>query len=146
MAESTLRSLVPGALLVLGLGGLGMAAASELELSWDGTFQAGALDVQADCQDGPIDVAFTERAFASGVKVPWTIDSVEFTGISEKCHRMDYEAAYKLSQDGEWSLLDSRSLEVGRSIFAWLRDADSQETVDPQEVFEIALTIQAATD
>lgn len=142
MSESKRRSIVPGALVVVGLAGLSLAAASELDLNWGGTFQAGAVEVQADCQDGPIDVTFAEPQFASASELPWTVDSVEFSGISSACQGFDYQAAYQLSEGGDWLLLDPKSLVVEGTTSAWLRDATSQEDLDPQTIHGFALTIQ----
>lgn len=136
------RSIVPGALVVVGLAGLGSAAAAELGLTWDATFQGGAVEVQADCQDGPIDVAFAEPKSDVSATLPWTIDALEFSGISEKCQRMGYQAAYQTAEGGQWSALEPQSVEVGDTVSVWLRDADSQQPIDPRDLHGLALTVQ----
>lgn len=136
------RSIVPGALVVVGLAGLGSAAAAELGLTWDATFQGGAVEVQAGCQDGPIDVAFAEPRRDASAGLPWSIDAVEFSGISEKCHRMGYQAAYQTTEGGQWSILAPQSVEVGETVSVWLRDADSRQPIDPRDLHGVALTVQ----
>src|SRR5690625_5995506 len=82
------RRVVPGVLIATGIAGLGLAAASQLDLNWSGTFQDGVVPVTADCQptDQPITVSFSDPAFASGSATtsPWTVSSLEFTGIADR--------------------------------------------------------------
>ena len=54
MKSITTRRAVAASLAVAGLSGLGLAAAAQLNMTWAGSFQAGATVVTADCQTGPI--------------------------------------------------------------------------------------------
>jgi hypothetical protein len=136
-SRSNRPSVVPGVLVLVGLVGLGLAAASELDLTWNDTFQAGVVEVQADCQTGPIGVSFSEPTFtAASADAPWTTDEVTFTGISTACHGLDYQAAYRIG--GDWVPLDGVTAQVGATVVA------SLDGVDPQDVTEFALTIQGS--
>lgn len=111
-STSKRRSIVPGALVVAGLVGLGIAAASELDLVWGGTFQAGEVEVQADCQlDGQqIGVAFSSPEFDGGSDIPWNTHEVVFSNISEECSNLTFEAAYRTTANDvtpEWQPLGS---------------------------------------
>lgn len=117
----------------LGILGLGVAAASQLNMDWDGNFQAGNVIVDADCQDGTIDVSFDDPKFdAVDAELPWTIANVNFAGVDNECVGLDYEAAYKTG--GEWEQLDSGTVTAPSFTVAL-------DGVDPQTIDEVALTI-----
>lgn len=134
------RSLAPAALIVAGLAGLGLAAASELDLVWgDSNFQAGAVEVSADCQEGDVTVNFANPEFASGSEVPWTVEHVEFSGISQACHGATYEAAYRMVDDATWVELPAGSGTVSSTVTAPLSGVG-----DVQDIAEFALTIHGS--
>lgn len=128
------RKVAAGALLGLGVLGIGMAAASQLGMTWSGNFQAGAVEVDADCQAGIISVGYDDPAFKDATApTPWEIANVNFTGISEACDTKSYEAAYKT--DGDWVQLDAGNV-AGASLAVAL-----PANVLPQDITEFALTI-----
>lgn len=141
------RPILPVALILAGLVGLGLAAASELDMAWNGSFQAGAVEVTADCQDegAQIGVSFADLEFdptatqidATNVgPVPWSVASIEFTNISAACHSLSYEAAYLVDEATGWKQLGPAATvgEAGVTV-------DVPEGVDPQTISRIALTI-----
>lgn len=141
-SKSKRRSIVPGALVVAGLVGLGIAAASELDLVWGGTFQAGAVEVTADCQvqGEEIGVAFSAPYFVSSRSIPWTVDDVVFSDIPTDCQAagMEYQAAYRTASTGSWVELGDFAAVDGATLNVELPSA-----VDPQAITEFALTIQS---
>lgn len=144
MAQSKRRSIVPGALVVAGLVGLGIAAASHLEMEWGGTLQAGTVVVDADCQvdtDQAIGVAFSSPYFVSTKSIPWTVDDVVFSEIPEACQGadMDYQAAYRTADGDTWNELGEFAT-VGSNATLSV----DLEGADPLEITEFALTIKSA--
>lgn len=138
MSEKKRRPIAPAVLIVAGLAGLGLAAASELDLNWNGTFQAGTVPVTADCQaDGEtVAVAFSEPTFTAGganTETPWTVAELEFSNISEACVGGSYEVAVR-SGDTSWTKLASGTIN-GTTLTAPIGAAN------PQNFDEVALTI-----
>lgn len=131
------RKIVAGTLVGLGVLGLGMAAATQLNLGWDGQFQAGTTTVKADCQTSEIDVSYDDPEFAGAVVTPWTIENVNFANIDAKCGGLNYEVAYKVSEVDGW-VKDAQGIvaEKGGTISVATPDG-----VDVQEIAEFALTI-----
>ena len=129
------RKIAAGALLILGIGGATAAAAAQLNLTWTGSFQAGAVSVTADCQPSSkaITSSFDAPTFAGSAGLPWTVANLKFAGIDEACKTLNYEAAYQLSA-GDWVKLGSGTV-AGSTLTVALG------TVDPQAVKQVALTI-----
>lgn len=127
------RKVAAGALAALGVLGLGLAAASQLNLTWAGNFQAGAVEVSADCQTEAVTVSFANPEFDGTVTAPWTIDSVDFANVSPECANMAYEASYKVA-GADWTAPTTGTVQ-GTTITVPLTG------VDPQEIAEFALTI-----
>lgn len=100
MSQPKRRLILPGVLIAAGLAGFGLAAASELDLDWGGTFQAGAVTVSADCQAGPIKADFSAPQFreaAASTTAPWSVETLTFSGISSPCMGTSYEVAVRTS-------------------------------------------------
>ena len=137
MSRTKRRPIAPIVLIVAGLAGLGLAAASELTLNWNGTFQAGTIPVTADCQeDGEIAVAFSEptlTASTANTNTPWTVAELEFSNISTACTDHAYEVAVR-SGDMSWTKLANGTVN-GTTLTAPIGAAN------PQNFDEVALTI-----
>lgn len=128
------RKILAGLLAGLGLLGLSVAAASQLNLGWDGNFQAGAVKVDADCQTSAITVAFDDPEFAADTDIPWDIENVNFDAIDAACNGLNYEVAYKVDGAANWVELTSGTAATGKLTVA-------MPAVDPQTVTDFALTI-----
>ncbi len=129
------RKIAAGVLLVLGLGGATAAAAAQLGISWSGSFQAGAVAVNADCQPSSksITSSFDTPTFSGTASLPWTIANVKFAGVDDACKTYNYEAAYKASS-GDWVKLGTGTV-TGATVSVPLG------SVDPQTIKQVALTI-----
>jgi hypothetical protein len=101
MNNPKIRRGVAFTLAALGLSGLGLAAAAQLNMAWTGSFQAGATAVNADCQKDTITSVLGSPIFDGTKAVPWSIAALRFTGVSAACNGMKYEAAYKTGA-GDW--------------------------------------------
>jgi len=139
MSKRKRRSIAPAVLIAAGLAGLGLAAASELDLNWNGTFQAGTVPVAADCQaDGEtVAVAFSEPTFTAGganTETPWTVAELEFSNISEACVGGSYEVAVRDAGTTSWTELANGTVN-GTTLTAPIGAAN------PQNFDEVALTI-----
>jgi len=134
------RRVVPGVLIATGIAGLGLAAASQLDLNWSGTFQDGVVPVTADCQptDQPITVSFSDPAFASGSATtsPWTVSSLEFTGIADTCANLNYEVAVRASDT--WVKAGTGTVPAAPSTTLLTVPLDSHT---PHQITDVALTI-----
>ena len=97
------RKILAVGLAIVGVAGLSLASASQLNLSWSGTFQTGNVTVDASCQPAasPITTAFSTPTFDGTVTSPWTVANVTFSGVHADCANKKYEAAYKLAS-GDW--------------------------------------------
>lgn len=124
--------------LVLGLTGLGVAAATQVNGNWQGNFQAGAATTESSCQpsDEPIRGSFAAPTFTGEGDVPWEIQHVQFTGISPKCVGANYEVAHR--SGGNWETLsspDATGTVTGDVVTV------SLGAVNPNETGEFAITI-----
>lgn len=134
------RRVVPGVLIAAGIAGLSLAAATQLDLDWDGTYQAGTTTVDADCQKDPIDVSFSEPEFLEDAPdIPWSVGELSFTGISDACLDLSYEVAVRTSgEDNQnWLSLANGTVPdlVPLTLSVPLAD------IDPQTISDVALTI-----
>ncbi len=94
------KSLAIG-LAVLGVAGLSLASASQLNMSWGSqTFQAGNVTVKTDCQADPITVTYAQPTFLGTQTNPWTIANVNFVGIDTACNQKQFDVAYQTN--GAW--------------------------------------------
>ncbi len=133
--EGRARRIAAGTLVGLGVLGLGMAAASQLGMSWEGNFQAGNVVVDADCQtSGAVDVSYDEPKFQGAGDIPWGIENVQFSKIDAACEGLNYESAYKIG-DGDWVVLDTGTV-AGTVVTDSLASAG-----DVQKITDFALTI-----
>ena len=126
-------------LAVVGIAGLSMAAATQLDMSWNGEFQAGRTTVTADCQPGDqkIGVAFSDPVASTGGTLPWSIGKLEFSGINTDCEGSRYKVDYKVTASSQWvSLADGTNLALDSGVLAI-----NLGSVDPQKIAEVALTI-----
>lgn len=138
MSKRKRRSIAPAVLIAAGLAGLGLAAASELDLNWNGTFQAGTVPVTADCQaeEETVIVAFSEPTFTArgaNTDTPWHVAELEFSNISVACDGGSYEVAVR-DAGAEWTKLDQGTVN-GTTLSAPIGAAN------PQNFDEVALTI-----
>jgi len=120
-------------LAVLGVAGLSVASASQLNLSAPSSVQAGAVDVDADCQPTAktIEVAFAEPALSGGSYVS---SSVNFSNVDEDCEERDFKVAFF---DGSGGVLhETGGTVAGTTIIVPLGGAANQDNVA-----RIALTI-----
>jgi len=101
MKSLNIRRGVAFTLAAIGLSGLGLAAAAQLNMTWAGSFQAGATVVNADCQTDTINTVLGRPIFDGAKAVPWSIAALTFNGVSTACKGMSYEAAYKTGA-GDW--------------------------------------------
>lgn len=131
------RKIVAGTLVGLGVLGLGMAAATQLNLGWTGNFQAGTTVVDADCQpsEETIGVSYDDPDFAASATTPWSIANVNFTDINNACVGKTYEVAYKIGEGAEWQKGGTGTVQ-GDTVTDELSGID-----DIQKVTEFALTI-----
>lgn len=115
--RATISRLFAVTLGILGLLGLGFAAALQWDGSWLGTFQAGALFTELDCQpEGrPLVVGIGAVAFHPTAEHPFAPETVEFSGVSPQCLGHDYQVAYRA--DSDWIPLASGTV-MGSTISA----------------------------
>lgn len=104
------RKVLAVGLAIVGVAGLSLASASQLNLSWSGNFQTGSVEVDASCQPStsPITTSFSTPSFDGTTTTPWKVSNVTFSGVSIDCANKKYEAAYKLAT-GDWVKLTGSS-------------------------------------
>ena len=97
------RKVMAVGLAIVGVAGLSLASASQLNLTWSGNFQTGAVTVDASCQPAAnaITTSFSTPTFDGAVTSPWRVANVVFYGVHADCANKKYEAAYKLAT-GDW--------------------------------------------
>jgi len=122
------------ALAIVGVAGLSMAAAAQLQLNFNGTFQAGAATVDADCQTSDVAVTFAEPTFQAGASVPWAVSTISFDSIDAACNNKGFKAAYKID-DEDWVEFDTGTASTG------ILTVDLPGDVDANAVSQVALTI-----
>lgn len=73
-----------------------IAAASRLESAWHGSMQIGSSIIGGECQPAtqPVQATLGEPKFDGDNVSPWTITTVEISGIHPDCSDHSYEAAY----------------------------------------------------
>lgn len=120
----------------LGVAGLAISAAATLNLTWQGNFEAGAIEIDAACQDGvEIAVGFSEPQWAPGLDVPWKVESLEFSDIESACVDLNYEVAIKVEDSPNvWQPVIATGNVSGSSISAPL-------DVNAETITHVALTI-----
>ncbi len=89
----------------LGVLGLALGVASQLDTAWSGNFQAGTTLAELDCQEAGVPVigSFTGTTFDASAEDPFQPGSVQFTDISPACAGEGYQIAYRTS--GDWQLI-----------------------------------------
>jgi len=122
------------ALAIVGVAGLSMAAAAQLNLNFTGSFQAGAVDVDADCQTSPITVSYAAPTFNAGDTVPWKVATLDFTAIDSACNNKGFKAAYKLGS-ADWVEFATGTTATGTLT------VDLPDEVDANAISDVALTI-----
>lgn len=125
-AGSALRKLSAVVILIVGIVGLGFAAATHLGVAWNGNFQAGTVMTELTCQpaDDPVIGNLGDPVFVGSSTTPWAITQVEFSNISTHCFGNRYEVAYR-HDGGEWLRLESATAQgtvEGSQVFADLGD------------------------
>lgn len=125
------RGLALG-LAVLGLAGLSLASAAQLDLTDDATFQTGAVALTADCQGATaIPVSFGVPARTGNT---YNATTVTFSGIANACAGMRYKAAVRTGASTWTDLADG-------TVSATSIAAALPAGVPANSVAEVALTI-----
>jgi hypothetical protein len=128
MKSINIRRGVAFTLAAIGLSGLGLAAAAQLNIAWAGSFQAGATVVKADCQTDTITSQLGTPIFNGTKAVPWSIAALTFNGVSAACNGMKYEAAYKTGA-GDWLKFGTGTVS-GTTITVIFGPLSSQDLTD----------------
>lgn len=147
MSKNTNRKIRAAAvaLSIVGVAGLSMAAAAQLNLSFTGSFQAGATTVTADCQTGDVGVAFSVPAFdtAATTGAPWKISTVTFSGISAPCSGKSFKTAYKTT--GGWVEIAGTGAGAGTGTISGTSvSVNIPSGINQQDITQLALTIHSA--
>ena len=127
------RKAIAVGLAVVGVAGLSLASASQLNLTWAGQYQAGNVTVSGECQASTVAVAFSTPTFAAAQTNPWTVSNVTFTSIDAACAGKKYAVAYKTT--GSWVELTSGTAATGVLTVA------APTGVDPSSITGFALSI-----
>ncbi|MDQ7992365.1 MAG: hypothetical protein AAGC63_04510 [Propionicimonas sp.] len=122
------------ALAVVGVAGLSMAAAAQLNLNFTGSFQAGAAAVNADCQTSTIAVTYAAPSFEASATVPWRVGKVTFDSVDATCNNKGYKAAYKLGS-ANWVEFATGTTATGKLT------VDLPAGLDANTISQVALTI-----
>ena len=124
------------ALTIVGVAGLSMAAAAQINLNYTGAFQAGATTtINADCQNATVDVKYDTPVFDGSATTPWKVATVTFSKIDTGCQGKKYEAAYKTS--GDWVKLTGGTVATGATSVAVPLPA----SLNANDIKSLALTI-----
>lgn len=125
------RRLAAITLAVVGVAGLSLASASQINLGWgSGQIQAGNVAVDAGCQGTEtVSVSYGAPTFATSSTNPWTGSTVELTGISTACSGKSYELAYSTDGRTAWTRLGSAGTVSGTSISASIAGISAPESV-----------------
>ncbi|QIK84349.1 hypothetical protein [Sanguibacter sp. HDW7] len=126
------------ALAIVGVAGLSLASASQLDLVWgSGQLQAGNVAVDAGCQGtAPVTVSYGAPTFTSSTTNPWSGSTVDLTGIEGACGGKHYEIAYSVNGASSWTKLGSTGAVSGTSI-----SANIASIAAPESITNWALTI-----
>lgn len=100
---STRRKSLAIGLAVVGVAGLSLASASQINFDTTGaTFQAGSVSVKADCQGAtPVTVKYATPTFTSSATTPWTVANETFGTVDAKCSGLTYDVAYTTAAGGQ---------------------------------------------
>jgi len=126
------RKALAVTLALVGVAGLSLASASQLNLTWAGQYQAGNVTVSGECQQSAIEVAFASPEFDGTKTNPWTVDDVTFDAIDADCAGKSFSVAYKTT--GDWVELTSGTAVAGTLTV-------SAPAVDPASITGFALSV-----
>lgn len=126
------------ALAIVGVAGLSLASASQLDLVWgSGQLQAGNVAVDAGCQGtAKVTVSYGAPTFTSSTTNPWSGSTVDLAGIAGACAGKRYEIAYSVNGASSWTKLGSTGTVGGTSI-----SANIASIAAPESITNWALTI-----
>jgi len=94
MSKSTnRRKSIAIALAVLGVAGLSLASAAQLNLTGTASVQSGMLAVNADCQAGPITVTFSAPVRTGSTYASATVNLAGIDTAVGKCVGKNYKLA-----------------------------------------------------
>ena len=97
--------LVGFVFLALGLTGVAVAHASQVDPAWSGKLQAGIDGATSPCQpaDTPVQASWGSPRVDPTGETPWTVSEVHFSGIDSNCLGQNYQVSYRV--DDEWTVL-----------------------------------------
>jgi hypothetical protein len=94
MSKSTnRRKSIAIALAVLGVAGLSLASAAQLNLTGTASVQSGILAVNADCQTAPVTVTFSAPVRTGTTYASATVDLAGIDSAVGKCSGKNYKLA-----------------------------------------------------
>lgn len=94
MSKSTnRRKSIAIALAVLGVAGLSLASAAQLNLTGTASVQSGILAVNADCQSAPVTVTFSAPVRTGATYASATVDLAGIDSAVGKCAGKNYKLA-----------------------------------------------------
>ena len=133
-ARLRISRLVGFMFLALGLTGVAVAHASQVDPAWSGKLQAGAASATSPCQpaDTPVQASWGSPRVDPTGETPWTVSEVRFSGIDSNCLGQNYQVSYRV--DDEWTVL----LPANGIVAASTLSVDFGE-VDPSTVTDFSL-------
>lgn len=125
------RRIAAIVLAVVGVAGLSLASASQINLGWgSGQIQAGNVAVDAGCQGtAPVSVSYGAPTFTTSSTNPWTGSTVDLTGIAAACSGENFELAYSTNGQTTWTRLGSAGTVSGTSISANIASISAPESI-----------------
>ncbi len=131
------RKAIAVGLAIVGVAGLSLASASQLNLSWAGQFQAGNVTVSGECQSSAVAVAFSAPTFDGTTTNPWKVPNITFSSIDAACATQGakYSVAYKTT--GDWKTLATGNAAAGVLTVA------APSGVDPASITGFALSLHS---
>ncbi len=93
---STRRKSLAIGLAVVGVAGLSLASASQINFDASSTtFQSGSVSVNADCQGAAnVTVQYAAPTLSTTATNPWSVQNVSFGAIDPNCAGLTYDVAY----------------------------------------------------
>ncbi len=135
-ARLRISRLVGFTFLALGLAGVAVAHASQVDPAWAGAFEAGATSAVSSCQpaDAPIQVAWGPPEMDPSGELPWTVREVRFSGIDSNCLGQNYQVSYRV--DDEWTeLLPANGIVAASTLSVDFGEVDPSTVTDFSLVF-----------
>lgn len=139
---STRRKSLAIGLAVVGVAGLSLASASQINFNWNTqSFQSGSVPtVMSDCQKSTVGVAYGTPAFSS---TGWTVSNVTFSSIDTACQGKTYEVAYSTSSSNGWVQTGLTTASAKVDTTGSIAVALPSGVTDPSTITGWALTIHS---